>query len=108
MEVAMDNFFTDLPETLPEELVTGMITGGHFRVERIVSQGHVAPPSGWFDQQDHEWVIILEGEAILQFSDGPERHLSRGDYLNIPAHTRHRVTWTDPTRHTVWLAIHYR
>jgi cupin 2 domain-containing protein len=33
--------------------------------------------------------------------------LQRGSYLNIPAHIKHRVAWTDPARKTVWLAIHY-
>ena len=31
--------------------------------------------------------------------------LHRGSYLNIPAHARHRVAWTDPHQKTVWLAI---
>jgi cupin 2 domain-containing protein len=31
-----------------------------------------------------------------------------GDYLDIPAHRRHRVEWTDPAQPTVWLAIHYQ
>ena len=31
-----------------------------------------------------------------------------GDYVNIPAHKRHRVEWTTPDAPTVWLAVHYR
>jgi cupin 2 domain-containing protein len=31
-----------------------------------------------------------------------------GDYVNLPAHCRHRVEWTDPERETVWLALHDR
>jgi hypothetical protein len=30
-----------------------------------------------------------------------------GSFINIPAHKRHRVEWTDPTQPTIWLAIHY-
>jgi cupin 2 domain-containing protein len=30
-----------------------------------------------------------------------------GSYLNIPAHRRHRVEWTDPQQPTIWLLIHY-
>jgi cupin 2 domain-containing protein len=33
--------------------------------------------------------------------------LSIGDYVHIPAHTRHRVEWTDPSVATIWLAIHH-
>jgi cupin 2 domain-containing protein len=34
--------------------------------------------------------------------------MAPGDWLAIPAHDRHRVTWTDPGQDTVWLAVHYR
>ncbi|MFP8878842.1 MAG: phosphoribosylaminoimidazole carboxylase, partial [Myxococcota bacterium] len=34
--------------------------------------------------------------------------LGPGDHLNIPAHTRHRVAWTDPDQATIWLAIFYK
>mgnify|MGYP003419902423 CR=1 FL=1 len=30
-----------------------------------------------------------------------------GDWLQIPARQRHRVTWTDPAQDTVWLAVHH-
>jgi cupin 2 domain-containing protein len=30
-----------------------------------------------------------------------------GDWLEILAHRKHRVAWTDETAETVWLAIHY-
>jgi quercetin dioxygenase-like cupin family protein len=34
--------------------------------------------------------------------------LKPGDYLFIPAHTRHHVAWTDGKEKTVWLAIHIK
>jgi len=34
--------------------------------------------------------------------------MSPGDYINIPAHTKHRVAWTTPDGPTIWLAVHYR
>jgi cupin 2 domain-containing protein len=30
-----------------------------------------------------------------------------GDYIDVPAHQRHRVEWTDPDQDTVWLAVFY-
>jgi cupin 2 domain-containing protein len=33
--------------------------------------------------------------------------MQAGDFLNIPAHQRHRVEWTIPGQKTIWLAIHY-
>jgi hypothetical protein len=34
--------------------------------------------------------------------------LEPGDYINIPAHLKHRVEWTDPDIETVWLAVMWR
>ena len=51
---------------------------------------------------------MLEGAATIAFDDGREVRLGAGDHLDIPAHRRHRVAWTDPERVTVWLAVFYR
>ena len=78
------------------------------RIERIVSRGHCSPPGFWYDQDLHEWVMVLEGRARLLFggSEVPVQ-LEPGDHINIPAHTPHRVEWTDPDSETVWLAVFY-
>jgi cupin 2 domain-containing protein len=31
--------------------------------------------------------------------------LRTGNHLNIGAHVKHRVEWTDPTCETIWLAV---
>lgn len=100
------NLFADLPGRLPEELFTTLLAAGRLRIERIVSFGHASPEGYWFDQDQHEWVLLLQGAARLQFEDD-EVELRPGDFLNIPAHRRHRVEWTTPDEPTVWLAIHY-
>jgi cupin 2 domain-containing protein len=33
--------------------------------------------------------------------------MKTGDFINIPAHQKHRVEWTEPEEETIWLAIHY-
>ncbi|MFT7130181.1 MAG: cupin 2 domain-containing protein, partial [Gammaproteobacteria bacterium] len=38
---------------------------------------------------------------------GESYNMKAGDYLNIPAHTRHKVEWTNPDIETTWLAVHY-
>jgi cupin 2 domain-containing protein len=54
-------------------------------------------------------VLLLAGAAKLRFAEGPEaRLLGPGDWLDIPAHRRYRVDWTDPATPTVWLAVFYR
>jgi cupin 2 domain-containing protein len=78
------------------------------RIERIVSKGHVTPPGEWYDQPQAEWVLVAEGAAELTL-EGPDEivRLARGDTFFIPARRRHRVSWTDPARATVWLAVHW-
>ena len=104
-----ENLFGDIPADLPEELCTPLLQKSGFRVERIVSQGHASPPGFWYDQEENEWVIVLEGGAAVEIEGCSETlKLRRGSYMNIPAHTKHRVVSTDPSAKTVWLAIHYR
>ena len=102
------NLFDAIPDKLDEELFTQLAQGQAFRMERIVSRGQSSPKSGWYDQEEHEWVVVLRGEARLAFPDGPEKHLLSGDYISLPAGTKHRVSWTSPDTETVWLAIYYR
>jgi len=103
----MNNIFAALPENLTEEVFEKLIDSDNITIERIVSRGHTSPETGWYDQESNEWVMVLKGEAKLVFEKEPELHLKEGDYINIPAHTRHRVSWTPPERETVWLTVHY-
>ncbi len=101
------NLFECLPADGGEEAFDEILRKGQLRIERIVSRGHTAPESGWFDQAWDEWVLVLRGAAVLAFDNGEEVKLVPGGYVDIPAHTRHRVKWTDPACETVWLAVHY-
>jgi cupin 2 domain-containing protein len=104
-----ENLFGDVPDRLPDELFTTLHQVKNLRIERIVSRGHASLPGFWYDQDEHEWVIVLTGSAVIEFEDQPEPvELKPGSYLNIPAHVRHRVAATSPTENTVWLAVHYR
>jgi cupin 2 domain-containing protein len=104
----VENLFDAIPDDLPEELTETLLTCREVRVERIVSRGHFSPPGFWFDQEENEWILLLSGSAVISY-DGSSREvtLKPGDYLNIPAHTRHRVERTDLEGETVWLAIFY-
>jgi cupin 2 domain-containing protein len=80
-----------------------------FRVERIISTGQASPPGFWYDQDVAEWVVLLSGAAELQFEDEvAPRKLAPGDWIDIAAHRRHRVSWTDTSQPSTWLAIHYK
>ena len=102
------NILDNLPEQAKGEVFDDLLRVDGVRIERIVSQGHTSPDEGWYDQDENEWVIVLRGGGRIAFDDGSEVALTVGDYLHIPAHRRHRVSWTDPSQPTVWLAVFHR
>lgn len=86
-------------------------------VERIVSHGHT---TDWYDQDFTEFCAVLAGEAQLTFGVDVDAdvdvdakreennavvQLGVGDYVVIPPHVRHRVSWTNPERPTIWIAV---
>lgn len=100
------NLFADLPADFAEELFQTLLSRPGLRIERIVSHGHASPPGFWYDQEEHEFVVLLRGAARLGFEDGAIE-LWPGSSVDIPAHRLHRVEWTTPDEPTIWLAIHY-
>lgn len=103
----LSNVFSDLPKSLPEELFVELLVTPQVRVERIVSHGHASPEGFWYDQEEGEWVVVLRGKARLTV-EGKSVELCAGEFLNIPAHHKHRVDWTTPDEPTVWLALFYK
>jgi cupin 2 domain-containing protein len=102
-----DNLFQNVPADLPQELFQTLLTAPNLRVERIVSHGHASPPGFWYDQDQSEWVVLLRGAAKLQFEGEEPVELMPGDFMDIPAHKKHRIAWTTPDEPTIWLAIFY-
>jgi len=104
----VNNLFIGFPTDLPEELVEVLVQNNSVRIERIVSTGHASPEGFWYDQDQHEWVVVLKGRAKLLFKgDDQPVEMGPGDWINIPAHRKHRVEWTSPDEPTVWLAVFY-
>ena len=101
----MANLYEGLPASLPEELVSPLFEQPGVRLARIVSRGHVSPPGFWYDQSEGEWVAVIQGAARLQIEGQGERRLGPGDHLFLPAHCRHRVSWTDPDLDTIWIVL---
>jgi cupin 2 domain-containing protein len=105
----INSIYKTIPDNLPEEVIEELIHDQTVCIKRIVSQGHASPPGFWYDQEENEWIIVLEGSAgLLLEGDENQTVLKKGDYLNIPAHTKHRVEWTEKTGETIWLAIFYK
>lgn len=99
------NIFSEIPKNLKHEIFEPLINDDAVIIERIISKGQQS--SSWYDQKKNEWVIILKGDATLTFEDQTSVQLKEGDFINIPAHKKHRVSWTNPENETIWLAVHY-
>ena len=106
MNTSLASLFADIPQQLPEELCQTLLENPTVRIERILSRGHSSPEHGWYDQEQTEWVILLQGKARLSFADAESVDMKAGDYLLLPSHCKHRVDWTSSEPICIWLAIH--
>jgi cupin 2 domain-containing protein len=96
-QIPINNLFSGIPGEVPQEIMEVLLKTPGFYLERIVSGGQATPPGQWYDQETHEWVVLLSGAAALLFAGEDRVRIMRpGDYVLIPAHCRHRVEWTDP------------
>jgi cupin 2 domain-containing protein len=100
------NLLAPLPIDNGSELFTTLLEHPAARIERIVSRGQITPEDQPYDQSRDEWVLLLAGAARIWLEDRGELSLAPGDTLLIPAHVRHRVTFTQAEPPTVWLAVH--
>jgi len=103
----MANLFDITGLNLASEMTERLVSTNEIRIERIVSKGQSSPKDFWYDQSEHEWVVVLSGYGVIEFADGRNITLHKGDYLNISAHEKHRLAKTAPDIETVWLAIFY-
>ena len=87
------------------EFFENLIDIKHGYVERIVSKAHSSPDGFWYNQENDEWVIVLQGDATIQFEE-ESVELQKGDYIFIPAHKKHRVSYTSSEPECIRLAIH--
>jgi len=89
--------------TTPEkgEIFTPLLKHKNIQINRIVSSDQ--PEEKTYLQDEDEWVVVLEGETVLQIEEEQKR-LIKGDTLFIPAKTPHTVLSTQ--QGTLWLAVH--
>lgn len=96
----------DLPEPLPdEEVFNDLIPPKGVKIERIISNGQTTPAGEWYDQDLHEWVVLIQGEAELEYENGQTLRLIAGDHVLIPAHVRHRVVFTSKDPPCIWITV---
>ena len=102
-----ENIFAAIPADLDNELFEVLVSSENVTIEKIISKGHQSPERGWYDQERNEWVLVLKGCAKLMFDDHAVVNLKAGDFILIPPHKKHKVSWTDPDQETVWLAVYF-
>jgi len=102
--IEVKNIFADLPHEIGGEEFSKIFQSDSTKIERIVSHLHRSPPDFWYDEPQDEWVIVLRGDATLDFEAADSVELKAGDYLTIPRHVRHRVART--SEETIWLAVY--
>jgi cupin 2 domain-containing protein len=95
----MNLFDYGIPTT--GENFTTLLGHKNIKISRIISSDNIETKR--YIQDEDEWVVVLEGEALLQI-DGEDRRMIRGDMLMIPAKTPHKVLQTQ--KGTLWLAIY--
>jgi len=98
----------DIPEGNPEkqESFETLIKNQNLLIERIITHKPYDIPGKWYDQEKDEWVVLLEGEAEIEFRDKKNIKLFKGDYIFIPAHKTHRIKETTSKGKCIWLAVH--
>jgi cupin 2 domain-containing protein len=105
---SVNNLFDKIPDTSFAELSDTLVETTSVRIERIVSFNHVSPKDFWYDQEQNEWVVVIQGRAKILFAgENVPLEMGPGDFVNIPAHQRHRIEWTTPDEPTIWLAVFY-
>ena len=80
-----------------------ILNDGTVKIERIISFGHPTPKGEWYDQEQREWVALIEGTATLLFKDGTTVELTKGDHIIIEPHQVHRVE--NVSDDAIWLAV---
>ncbi|MBE2983985.1 cupin domain-containing protein [Campylobacter sp. RM9344] len=94
------NIFKNLNFSSKFEIVDEFFKNEKIRVERILSSGQTTK---WQDNDEDEWVCLLDGEAKIRYENGDKISLNRGDTLFIKAHTKHQVSYT--SQECIWLCF---
>ena len=106
MTIEVENILRIAGGALGKEDFLTLLESDGVKVQRIVSHAAKSLEEFWYDQAHAEWVMIVRGEATLEFESGQRIEMKVGDYLTIPPRTRHRVDQTAPE--TIWLVVHVK
>ncbi|MDX9959863.1 MAG: cupin domain-containing protein [Aliarcobacter sp.] len=100
------NIFDKIIVDKEEENFFEIFKNETIKIEKIVSNGQISPENFWYEQEKSEFILLLEGFAILEF-ENREVELKKGDCINIKAMEKHRVKFTSLDEPTIWFAVFY-
>lgn len=100
------NIFDKIIVDKDEESFFEIFKNETIKIEKIVSNAQISPENFWYEQEKSEFILLLEGFAILEFEDF-ETELKKGDCINIKAMQKHRVKFTSLDEPTIWFAVFY-
>ena len=95
------NLFADAASPADGERFETILSHGNVVIERIISSAAIA--SCEYVQPQDEWVVLVQGEAVLTIA-GELVALRSGDHLFLPAHVPHSVARVSAG--AIWLAVH--
>jgi cupin 2 domain-containing protein len=98
--IRINNLYEEKFPNENREVFSTLFQNESIKIESIRSW--LKTPGEVYNQDQDEWVILLEGEAKLEI-DNIMVNLQRGDYLFIPKHTLHRVHST--AKNTLWIGV---
>lgn len=100
----MNNIFDKIGEAGEEEQFELLQKGPRYRIERIMSAGHSSPEGFYYDQENDEWIMLVQGEATLEV-EGKLTVLKTGDYMFLPKNCKHRIEKTSIDPACIWLCM---
>ena len=100
----MKNIFDGITAVGEEEQFDYLMKGTHYRIDRIVSSGHSSPQGFWYDQEDDEWILLVQGKATLEV-EGKFIEMKAGDYMFLPKNCKHRIEKTSVEPICIWLCF---
>jgi len=95
----------DLPNLpLSDELTTILLENKSIKIERIISTGQ---RSDWYDQDETEFVLLVEGSTKIEFENDEIVTLNKGDTVIIEPHKKHRVIYTSNEPPCIWICVFF-
>ena len=97
------SFLEEIPVNSKDEIFQTIVKNDNIKIERIISYSQTAPSDFWYDQEEDEFVYIIQGDAKIKYVDGTVNNLNTNDSLYIKAHQKHQVIYT--SNPAIWLAV---